>query len=86
MKVNMNGLRRNLTREFSELTEMIKLMSDDSKKADYFRMDERFDDLVEQHDKVVQYVGILNCVYGEDDDKGFTDQSEILKVRFLNED
>jgi len=80
----MDGLRRNLTREFTELSEMIESISADIKNDNVYRLGERLNDLIEQHDQVAQNIGILNCVYG-DDDEGFTDQSQILKVRFLLE-
>lgn len=83
MKINMNGLRRNLTREFTELSEIIELISTDIN--DVYHLGERLNDLIEQHDKVAQEIGILNCVYDDDED-GFTDQSEILTVRFLTEE
>ncbi len=84
MKINMDGLRRNLTREFAELSEMIESISNDIRNDEVYRLGDRLNDLAEQHDQVAQNIGILNCVY-DDDKEGFTDQSEILKVRFLKE-
>jgi len=80
----MDGLRRNLTREFAELTEMIESISKDNRNDNVYRLGERLNDLAEQHDQVSQNIGILNCVY-DDEMEGFTDQSEILNVRFLIE-
>lgn len=82
MKINMDGLRRNLTREFTELSEMIELLSTDIRNDEAYQLSDRLDYISEQHDKVAQEIGLLNCVY-DPEDEGFTDQSEILTVRFL---
>ena len=84
MKVNMNGLRSLLTNEFGELTKITELISSDIKKGNFDRMESSIDDFLKQHDKVAQYIGILNCTYDEENE-GWTDQSEILKIRFLRE-
>ncbi len=81
----MDGLRRNLTREFAELSEMIESVSTDIRNDSVYRLGERLNDLMDQHDQVAQSIGILNCIYDESEE-GFTDQSEILKVRFLVEE
>lgn len=78
----MDGLRRNLTREFTELSEMIESISADIKSDNVYHLGERLNDLMQQHDRVAESIGILNCIYA-DNEEGFTDQSEILTVRFL---
>lgn len=67
MKVSMNGLRRNLSRDIDTLREIVLLILQD----EWYDKDE----LIEAMNDIIQDSNVLNCVFT--DDPEFTDISDI---------
>lgn len=77
MNVNLDGLRSQLTQAFNELSvDLDDAISNG--EVESFRQD----DLIEKLNNVGQMVGVLNCVFDNDDD-GFNDLSEKLTVSLI---
>lgn len=78
MEVNLDGLRSELTQRFNELSAELDEAIGNGEIYSF-----RQDGIIEKISSLGQLVGILNCVFSDDDD-GFSDLSEELTVRELN--
>ncbi len=80
MKVNIDGFRKNLSRNTNDLGSFIDALIDrgDINPSDVEQLKEMFDE-------VSSSVGVLNCFY-EDDDDMFNDISDSIKMIRLSSD
>lgn len=78
MKVSMNGLRRSLTNSLNELNIELKELLEHKDHYIKERVSECFNDVVSE-------VGLLNCVFNEQD-PDFVDMSENLSLLRLGEE
>lgn len=77
MNVNLDGLRNQLTHSFNELSADLDDAISNGEVESF-----RQDDLIEKLNNVGQMVGVLNCVFDNDND-GFNDLSEKLTVSLI---
>jgi len=76
MQVSMNGLRRNLSSDISELRELVLSVI----SGEHYDQE----DLEEAMNNVIRDSNVLNCVF-HNDDKDFTDMSDVEVEHIHNE-
>lgn len=69
MKVSMNGLRKNLSKDVAALSDLICDLKEDLGR-------EQFEELADAMNNVIQDSNVLNCVFNSDD-ADFSDLSDI---------
>jgi hypothetical protein len=83
MRISLDGLRHNATRDFNKLSEFLhELISVVEQRGFCHLVDE--DELVKLTDKVGQNIGVLNCT-STDKLPDFNDLSEKLTIDFLSD-
>lgn len=74
MNINMNSCRLQTTNSLNHLGEILKDL------VNYLPEKHQIDDLIESFDQVASFIGILNCIYDQEDET-FSDMSDKEIVR-----